>query len=111
MHRLSYIVLLACVARGATTASFDQVQSVLKTYCVTCHQGQRAAARIDLTQFPTPERVLEARATWSKVLARVRGSEMPPKGSPAPDLDARERFVSWVEDTLHQAACSTGLVP
>ena len=95
MHRLIPILLLAWAAGAETTASFEQVQSVLKTYCVTCHEGQRAAAKVDLTQFSTPESVVEARATWSKVLARVRGSEMPPKGSPGPDMDARENFISW----------------
>src|SRR5947207_198590 len=111
MHRLALISLLAWTAHAEATASFEQVQSVLNTYCITCHQGQRAAAKIDLTRFPTAESVLEARATWSKVLARVRGSEMPPKGSPVPDIDAREKFVSWVEGTLHQAACVGGLAP
>src|SRR5437016_5317228 len=106
MHRLLLISLLAWAARAEATATFEQVQSVLKTYCVTCHQGQRAAAKVDFTQFSTPESVIEARATWSKVLARVRGSEMPPKGSPGPDIDTREKFVFWVEGTLHQAACA-----
>ena len=111
MVRLTAIVLLAWVAGAETTGSFEHVQLVLKTYCIGCHQGQRPAAKIDLTQFRTPESVVEARGTWSQVLARVRGSDMPPKGSPTPNIEEREEFVSWVEGTLHQAACAGGLVP
>src|SRR6185436_15783199 len=80
-------------------------------YCVGCHQGPRAAGKIDLTQYRTPDSVAGARGAWTRVLARVRGSEMPPKGSPAPGIDDREKFLSWVEGTLHQAACAGGLVP
>src|SRR4029078_10703061 len=47
----------------------------------------------------------------SRVLARVRGGEMPPKGSPAPGFDEREKFVGWVDATLRTEACATGLVP
>jgi hypothetical protein len=36
---------------------------------------------------------------------------MPPKGSPAPGLDERDKFVSWVDTALRNAACSVGLVP
>jgi hypothetical protein len=94
-----------------TTASFDSVQSMLKTYCVGCHQGKTAAAKVDLTAYLTPDSVVKARPTWSRVLARVRGSDMPPKGSPAPGLEEREKFVSWVDGALRQAACAEGPVP
>src|SRR5438309_12113614 len=86
-------------------ASFDSVQSTLKTYCVACHQGKTAAAKVDLTAYLTPDSVVKARPTWSRVLARVRGSDMPPKGSPAPGIEEREKFVSWVDGVLRQAAC------
>ena len=92
-------------------ASFDQVQATLKTYCVACHQGKTAAAKIDLTRYNTAASIAEHRETWSQVLARVRGGEMPPKGSPAPEIDEREKFVAWVDASLRHAACAVGLVP
>ena len=91
--------------------SFEDVQSTLKTYCVACHTGKTAAAKVDLTRYNSPEKVVEARTTWSRVLARVRTSEMPPKGSPAPGIDERDKFVAWVDGALRQAACAGGLVP
>jgi hypothetical protein len=36
---------------------------------------------------------------------------MPPKGSPAPEIEEREKFVSWVEGSLQKAACAVGMVP
>src|SRR5688572_14704305 len=85
--RKTLLILVWATSAGAETASFDHVQSVLKQYCVGCHQGARAAGKIDLTQYRTPESVAGARGTWTRVLARVRGSDMPPKGSPAPGID------------------------
>src|SRR5687768_6440267 len=105
------LILALAASASAETGSFDHVQSVLKQYCVGCHQGARAAGKIDLTQYRTPESVAAARGTWTRVLARVRGSDMPPKGSPAPGIDDREKFLYWVEGALHQAACAGGLVP
>jgi hypothetical protein len=36
---------------------------------------------------------------------------MPPKGAPAPSLDAREVFVNWAQDHLRAEACVAGLAP
>ena len=33
---------------------------------------------------------------------------MPPKGSPAPDVDSREQFAHWVTATLRSQACAGG---
>src|SRR5258708_32662026 len=88
-------------------ASFDSVQSTLKTYCVVCHQGKTAAAKVDLTAHLTPDSVVKARPTWSRVLARVRGSDMPPKGRPGPGTEEPHKCVSCVDDTLRQAASAT----
>jgi hypothetical protein len=96
---------------GHNDASFDQVRTTLKTYCVACHQGKTAAAKIDLTRFNTAASLTEHRESWNLVLLRVRGGEMPPKGSRAPTLDEREQFISWVDANLRKAACAGGLIP
>jgi hypothetical protein len=36
---------------------------------------------------------------------------MPPKGSPAPELDEREDFTQWVDQALRTEACATGVTP
>ncbi|MCU1257337.1 MAG: Planctomycete cytochrome [Bryobacterales bacterium] len=50
-------------------------------------------------------------ATRNKVLTRVRNSEMPPKGLPAPTLDDRENFVTWLDADLRTKACAAGPLP
>lgn len=48
---------------------------------------------------------------WLNVAARVRNGEMPPKGSPAPALEAQESFLKWVDTTLKAEACVSGVAP
>src|SRR5215510_8929728 len=107
MRKLVLSVVFVSIATAQP--SFTDVQSVLKTYCVACHQGARAAGRLDLTRFRTPESIVQAEDTWGRVLARVRASEMPPKGARGPAMDEREKFISWVDATLRQTACGAGL--
>lgn len=111
---LSPLVWAPWVAGQSTTKegfSFDEVGTLLKTYCHTCHQGKAAPAKIDLTRFSTLDSLLEDSPTWNKVSMRVREGAMPPPGSPAPTMDQREKFASWVETTLRTAACADGISP
>ena len=117
MRRLSAFLSLAALTGSPrllaqnAAASFGDVRSTLKTYCLACHTGKTAAAKVDLGRYDSPSQVVEARAAWSRVLARVRSSEMPPKGSPAPGIDERGKFISWIDGALREAACAGGLVP
>lgn len=111
MRILVFSFAISFAVFGQTHGSFQDVQATLKTYCVACHTGKAAAAKIDLTAYASPEKVVEARPTWIRVLNRVKNSEMPPKGSPAPGFDEREKFIGWVDVTLRKAACASGPIP
>jgi len=50
-------------------------------------------------------------STWGRILTRVRNSEMPPKGLPAPSLDERDKFIAWIDGALKTAACAHGATP
>jgi hypothetical protein len=110
MRSLFILLILAGQAVPAQEPP-EHVRGLLKTYCASCHRGKTALARVDVTRLEAPGSIGQDRNTWARVLARVRGGEMPPKGSPAPGFEDREKFVSWVDTTLRSAACSSGLVP
>jgi hypothetical protein len=94
----------------AAEFSFDQAQAMLKTYCYACHQGKTASAGLDLAGL-SPDRNLDRSRDWSRVAARVRDGEMPPKGAPAPAMEQRDALVGWIEHTLRTAACADGVSP
>src|SRR5262245_8241657 len=91
--------------------SFEDARALVRTHCATCHRGAAAPAGLDLSRFSTMRSMLENPAVWDRVLARVRSGEMPPKGKPAPTLEARDAFVAWVDRTLLQSACADGVSP
>src|SRR5262245_51977723 len=96
------LLLLQVLAapKASNSFTFQDAAAMFKAHCVACHQGKAAAGALDLTRFKTPESVVEQSRTWTKVLSRVRNSEMPPKGRPALPLDTRDAFIAWVDGTL-----------
>jgi hypothetical protein len=100
------ISLLAVFMSPAFCYSPDAAQAFLKQYCASCH-GTKAPAggldtgALDITQGTQMDR-------WTRLANRVRNSEMPPRGAPAPALDDRTAFLSWVDETLHTQVCAAG---
>jgi len=108
---LSVALTLPLFAAPAKEHTFAQAQSFLKSYCVSCHQGAKPSAGFNAAKLNTLQTMMEDPRKWSRMLTRVRDNEMPPKGAPAPSLDKREAFVSYVEDTMKSAACADGISP
>ncbi|MBY0506071.1 MAG: DUF1588 domain-containing protein [Bryobacteraceae bacterium] len=92
----------------AAEAPFTEGQAFLQQYCAKCHQT--AVGGFALKQVADPGSLRGNSRQWSALANRVRNGEMPPKGSPAPPLDARERFTTWVDEALHTEVCGTGPV-
>jgi len=108
---LTAAISLPLAAVPAKEQTFAQAQSFLKSYCVSCHQGAKPSAGFNAAKLSTLQTMMDDPRKWSRMLARVRDNEMPPKGAPAPALDKREDFVGFVEETMKTAACAVGISP
>ena len=91
--------------------TFDNAHQFLKTYCVACHGGKTGTGGLSEAQFSTYEALQQNPRKWELILTRVRNSEMPPKGLPAPAIDSREAFTNWVSSSLITEACAAGMSP
>ncbi|MBS1824489.1 MAG: DUF1592 domain-containing protein [Acidobacteria bacterium] len=91
--------------------SFGEAQQMLTTYCAACHKGKTALAKFDIERYQTLNSVLAEPRRWTTVLNRVRDSAMPPKGSPAPSLELKDKFSNWLDGTLRKSACADGISP
>jgi mono/diheme cytochrome c family protein len=98
---------VSCLA--APAESFDSAKTFMNAYCQACHTGKTAVGGFDLRQVATAATLRTDTPKWQSISARVRSGEMPPKGSPAPPLDARESFVRYVDSALREAACADGI--
>src|SRR5260370_30841986 len=90
---------------------FENAQTFLKQYCQACHQGKSPAGGFHLQRVAVKESLQADAEKWSKLNARIKNGDMPPKGAPGPALDEREQFISWVDSALRSAACAGGIVP
>ncbi|MCW5980372.1 MAG: DUF1592 domain-containing protein [Bryobacteraceae bacterium] len=102
---------LFAIPAAAETYTFKEAQALVKKHCLACHHGKSAAGDFNVTKYATPESIEQQPRAWSKMLARVRDGEMPPKGAPAPAMEQREQFVGWLDRTLKTAACADGISP
>jgi mono/diheme cytochrome c family protein len=117
--RISLIPLLclaslASAAAGPETAtdwSADKAQVLLGKYCNTCHGGKASAGGFNLASIAAADSLTSKQTEWNHLLSRVRNSEMPPKGLPAPTIEDRQAFVLWLETNLRRSACAAGPAP
>jgi hypothetical protein len=90
--------------------TLESAQELLRTYCIKCHEGKSAVGGFRLGAVASAESLRTEPRRWTSLTARLRNGEMPPKGSPAPGVDERERFAEWVNKSLRSEACSSGAV-
>lgn len=83
----------------------------LKQYCRACHSPASAVGGFNVEELTSPESLRLQAPKWSKAALRVRNGEMPPKGAPAPELEAREAFANWVDANVRAAVCAEGPAP
>src|SRR4029077_3802412 len=110
---LSVAFLAASPALHAQQDSygFESAQAFLRQYCQACHQGKSPAGGFHLQRVAAQESLQADAEKWSRLNARIRNGDMPPKGAPSPDLDQREQFTYWVDSALRSVACAGGIVP
>lgn len=107
--------LLVCGAAVALAQSepvtFAGAQVFLNKYCLACHQDKGAAGGFRLSRVAAEPSLSTDAAKWISLANRVKNGEMPPKGAPAPPIDARVAFTDWVADAVHAQACAGGITP
>jgi hypothetical protein len=82
-------------------ASFTaDVKPIIAKYCLPCHSGAQATAGLDLSNYTTPDSVVNDSDRWSKVVDRLSKIQMPPKGLPQPSDVQRQRAVEWIQGAL-----------
>jgi cytochrome c553 len=105
----TFAALLALMAIASAEArardpSFDAVVPLLRTYCASCHGGNKPKGELDLANL-APDFATSA-AAWKSVFERLHEGSMPPRDRPRPTAAEQKTILSWVTSSLaaHQAA-------
>jgi mono/diheme cytochrome c family protein len=79
-------------------ASFDKsVQPFLSKNCHQCHNSDLKTGGLNLEAYKTAETVTKDREKWERILQKLRGGEMPPKGMPRPNEEELKAVIGWIE--------------
>jgi hypothetical protein len=108
-HR--YLLFVAFGGVILSAQSFADSQRFLQQYCQQCHQDRAPAGGFRLSRVATEASLETDAAKWLSMTNRVQNGEMPPKGAPAPPIEAREAFGNWVDNAVRAQACAAGIVP
>ena len=83
--------------------SADAQWALVEQYCTGCHNDAEFAGDLAFGRLSRTDLAADA-AVWEKAIRKLRGHLMPPPGEPRPS-DARiDTFVSWLEQSLDDAA-------
>src|SRR4051812_34190678 len=89
-------------ARTATDQSNSSFQTTLlpylKTNCLPCHGAEKPRGDLNLEALSTPESLGKDRATWERVLDKLRTGEMPPKTAKTqPTREEATAIATWLK--------------
>jgi len=107
--RIGTFIVYACAAASAAPQALAEtpvelsLQSVVNSYCVTCHNDALLTAGMSL-QHVAVDNVGAGAETWEKVLRKLKVRSMPPSGVPRPDPAAYDAFADYLETSLDKHA-------
>lgn len=81
----------------------ESLRTVVKKYCVGCHNPKKNKGKLDLDRFLT-RGVAEHPAIWEKVLRKLDAGQMPPAGKRRPTAAALEAMAQYLTGELDAAA-------
>jgi hypothetical protein len=94
---------------SASAAPDDTFQTTilpfLKTYCLECHNGSKAAGGLTLDGYQSELHARKNRKDWVTVQHLLAAGEMPPKKKKQPTKAETEFILNWIENTLTKVDC------
>ena len=97
------------VVRQAPAEASDSAEAsrtVIRRYCVACHNGRTLTAGLALDDVDLT-RVGDHAELWENVVRKLRAGLMPPAGRPRPDEATYDRVATWLETELDAAAAAS----
>src|SRR5262245_393082 len=77
--------------------------SLVKSYCVECHNAAEAAGGL-VFEGKGPDSVALEPQVFEAAVRKLRGRLMPPPGNPQPDQPRIDSLVAWLERTIDRSA-------
>ena len=99
------LVLLGLANEHAQADRFqDDIKPYLQKFCTECHGKKDPKGGLDLTAFESDQSLVRSFRKWDDITTFIRSGEMPPKGSPQPEIEQSNRVLAAVESVLLKEA-------
>ena len=82
----------------------DQIAPYVNKYCLDCHGQEDPKGGLDLTKFDSDRSVIAGFRRWNNITTFIQSGEMPPKGSPQPEIEESNAIVNAVNGLLIKEA-------
>ena len=89
--------------RPATAMTSTPAQTLVTSYCISCHNQRTKTANLALDTADAGE-VANSAETWEKVIVQLRSRSMPPARSRRPDNATYDSVAAWLETELDRSA-------
>jgi mono/diheme cytochrome c family protein len=90
---------------GPEPSALGPQRKLLDTYCIGCHNQRAKTANVMFDAMDLAH-LSDQAEVWEKAVRKLRGGMMPPPGVRRPDQASVNGLVSWLEDSLDQAAAA-----
>ena len=108
---LSVMSLIAGTSGTARNAPADEpkayandIQPLLKNYCLDCHSEKAMKGELDLERFSSVTEARKDLRPWPLIVEMLENGEMPPKGKPQPTAEERKRLIAWTKSFIDTEA-------
>jgi hypothetical protein len=113
MARSALLAILS-VLWASVAAWADDGGDLIQDHCLGCHSGARASGDLDAVGFLERARqdalTIHDRATWSRVVDRLRARDMPPRDEEDRPTEAMYRTMTeWAAARLPESPPASGL--
>ncbi len=102
-HPLLVLRAASPARRAAQSIVSAEHRAVLDRYCVGCHNARTKTGGLSLDGVDL-NAVDRHADLFEQVVRKLRTREMPPTGSPRPDIATYDAFAGSLEETLNHAA-------
>lgn len=101
---LSVTIGQTFVGTASAEAAAPQSLTVVKDFCVECHNSDHAESGIDLQSLAAADTFSAKFRDWLKVVAQLEAGTMPPKDADQPTKSQRQALIANIRASIRKAA-------
>ncbi len=93
---IAAVMFLPASTRAEGPNYEKEFRPVVQQFCMPCHDAEHIKGDLDLERFKTDKDVVDSIAIWQRIAKRIESKEMPPRKSPQPTDEEKQKMLAWI---------------